>query len=209
MVKYAPKDFEIYIAKIGTTYDPSSKGNDVSLAEQFDVAVTGATVLTDFAKLIDTNSISVDPAEDDTTTKKYLGSTSSGAQNTDSFVTVNPDIDITINADPAVVEQLTPYILTPSGDTHTDYSNYESFNLGSSTTDEVVLLIRIYKQVGSTYYYKNYVVVNPTFKKVDSLDISGDDEVASIEYSLLGIKENGYKDFYSAATKESVTNLDN
>jgi len=209
MTKYSPKDFEIYVAKVGTSYDPSSKGNDVSLAEQFDSAVGGATILTDFVKLADSNSISIDPAEDDSTTKKYLGSTAAGAQNSEAFVTVNPDVDITLSADPAIVEQLTPYILTPLGDTHIDYSNYANFNLGNSSGDEVVILIRIYKQVGTTYYYKNYVLVSPTFKKVDSLDISGDDEVATVEYTLIATKSGSYKDFYSATTKEVVTSIDN
>ncbi len=209
MVKYSPKDFEIYVAVTDGTYDPTTKGNDVSLGEQFDVAVTAGTVLTVFKKLSSTNSITIDPVEDDVTNKNYLGSTSTGAQNSDVFTTDNADVDIALNADPAIIEELTPYILADQGDTHSDYANYAYFNLGSKTTDQVVLLVRIYKKVGSNYYYKNYVVTEPVFKKVDNLDISGDDEVASAEYNLTGAKVLTDKDFYSGTSKETVSNLDN
>jgi hypothetical protein len=206
MVKYSPKDFEIYIAKSNGSFNPSTLGNNESLGAYFDSEV--GTSLSDFAKLVDTNSISVDPAEDDTATKLYIGSTSSGAQNSETSVTLNPDVDITINADPSIIEQLTPYALAQSAATHTDFANYARFSLGNSSSDEIVLLIRVVKQVGSTYYYKNWVFVNPLFKKPDSLDISGDDETAGAEYSLTGNKSYTDKDFYSGATAETVTSLD-
>jgi len=83
MVKYGPKDFEVYVAK-NSSFDVSTIGNDESLGKFFDDAVTAAE-LTDFIKLNDTNSCGVDPVEDNKTNKKYLGSTSAGAQNADTF----------------------------------------------------------------------------------------------------------------------------
>ncbi len=209
MVKYGPKDFEIYIANATASFDPTAKGNDKSLALYYDAAVTAGTVLTNFVKLADTNSVSIDPVEDSTNTKTYLGSTSTGAQNSDVYVTEEPEVDITINADPAFLEQLTPYMLETQTDTHSDYTNYAYFNLGSKATSEVAFLIRIYKKVGTNYYYKNYIITNPAFKKVDNVDISGDDEVNSAEYSIAGVKALTDKDFYFGTTKETVANLDN
>lgn len=208
MTKYSPKDFEVYIAKSDGSFDPSTLGNDSSLALYFDAQVTAAT-LTEFAKLVDTNSVAVDPAEDDASTKLYLGSTGSGAQNSETTIVLNPEVDITINADPAIIEQLTPYALEKSSVTHTDYSDYSRFSLGNPESEEIVLLIRVYKLVGSVYYYKNWVFVNPQFKKPDSLDISGDDETAGAEYTLGANKSYTDKDFYSGATQEVVANLDN
>jgi len=209
MVKYAPKDFEIYVAHSDGTFDVGDKAVNTSLGKFFDSAVTAGTAVTDFIKLVDTVSISIEPAEDETTTKKYLGSTSTGAQNTDTSVTENPDVDITLSADPAIVEQLGAFILAEQTDSHTDYTNYARFSLGSKNQEVVLLLVRVYKQVGSTYYYKNYLFTDPKFKKVDSLDITGDDDVATVEYSLTGEKSYTDKDFYSGTTKEVVTNLDN
>ena len=207
MVKYAPKDFEVYVAHSDGSFTVEGKAIDTSLGLLFDESI--GTSLSDFTKLIDTVSISVDPAEDDTTVKKYLGSTGTGAQNTDTSVTENPDVDITLTADPAIVEQLTPFILAELTDSHTDYANYSRFSLGNKNEEVVVMLVRIYKAVGSSHYYKNYLFTDPKFTKVDSLDITGDDDVASVEYALTGEKSYADKDFYSGTTKEAVTNLSN
>ncbi len=207
MVKYAPKDFEIYVAHSDGTFDVANKTVDESLGAFFDSEV--GVALSDFLKLIDTTSISVDPAEDDTETKKYLGSTATGAQNSDTTVTENPDVDITLAADPSIISSLEAFILEELTDSHSDYTNYKRFSLGNKNDEVVVLLVRIFKVVGSTNYYKNYLFTNPVFKKVDSLDINADDALASVEYTLTGQKAYADKDYYSGATAETVTNLDN
>lgn len=205
MVKYGPKDFEVYVGK-NSTFDVSTISNDESLAKFFDDAVTALEV-TDLIKLADTNSCSVDPAEDGSTTKKYIGSTPTGAQNSDLFLTEEADVSLSINADPAIIEQLTPYALENQGATHIGFADYARFNLGAKATDEIVLLIRVAKTVGANTYYKNWLFVGPEFSKVDSLDISGDDDVASVDYALKGTKAYTDKDFYSGATPEVVVNL--
>jgi len=206
MVKYAPKDFEIYVAHSDGSFDVANKTVDESLGAFFDSEISAS--LSDFLKLVDTTSISVDPAEDDTETVKYLGSTSTGAQNSETTVTVNPDVDITLGADPSIIESLGSFILEEQTDSHSDYANYARFSLGNKNDSVVVMLVRVVKVVGSTNYYKNYLFTNPVFKKVDSLDINADDSLASVEYTLTGQKAYSDKDFYSGATAEVVTNLD-
>lgn len=206
MVKYAPKDFEIYVAHSDGTFSVANKTVDESLGKFFDSEISQS--LSDFLKLIDTTSISVDPAEDDSETKKYLGSTSTGAQNSDTTVKENPDVDISLEADPSIIESLGSFILEEQTDSHTDYANYSRFSLGAKNDTEVIMLVRIAKVVGSINYYKNYLFTNPVFKKVDSLDIKADDTLATVKYTLTGQKAYSDKDFYSGTTSEAVTNLD-
>lgn len=205
MVKFSARDVELYIAKKGTgTFAPATRGNNTSLAKYFSDKVADTT-LTNMLKMSDGhNEVTVSPAENETTNKKYFGTNAAGAQNSDTFIVDNMDIDITLNIDSKVVDDMFKYALVGDTTTHTTYANYESYNLANRDTDELVLLIRVGKKLGSTYYYRNVLVESPVFKKIGDMSGNADDPVISTEYTLLGNKSVAYVDRYSGTTVESL-----
>lgn len=208
MVSIKAKNVEIYIGNVDTTnVDIPGRAINTTIAAEIDAEIT-ATNITDFTK-ISTNStqIQIEPAEDDTETRNYFGSTSSGAQNSSTETVTNNDVDITFNTDSQFNSTITKFGLADKGLTHTTYSNYQSFNLASGTTDSVIMLVRIERQYNSVYYYKNIAIIDPVFKKVSVYSSAADDTVAEDEYTLLGNKSKVEIDYYSNASQESITNF--
>lgn len=205
MVKFSARDVELYIAKKGTgTFTPASRGNNTSLAKYVSDKVVDTT-LTNFMKISDGhNEVTVSPAENETSTKKYFGTNAGGAQNSDTFVVDNMDIDVTLNIDSNVVDTMFQYALVGDTTTHSTYANYESYNLANRNTEELILLIRVAKQLGGVYYYRNVLIEAPVFKKIGDMSGNADDAVISTEYTLLGNKSVAYVDRYSGTSVETL-----
>jgi len=208
MVKVKVRNVEVYLAEIDspTTFLPASRGNNTTIAAYLDDAITAGTI-TNLTKISDSvTEVSLDPAEDDTETINYYGSTVDGAQNSSTESTANNDVDITITTNTDIVENITKFALADTGITNSTYTNYQSFNLGSTSTDTTMVFMRIARTVGSVYHYKNYLVTEPVFKKVGVPQGSADDSVLSQEYDILGNKSQTFVDFYSGSV-ESLSNL--
>ena len=208
MVSIKAKNVEVYLGNVDTaSVDISGRGNNTTIAAEIDAEITGGNI-TNFTKIsTNTTQVQVEPAEDDTETRNYFGSTSGGSQNSATETVVNSDVDITFNTDSQFNSTITKFGLADTGATHTTYSNYQSFELGSSATSSVIMLVRIYRLLNSVHYYKNIAIVDPTFKKVSVFSSSADDTVAEDEYTLLGNKASTFIDYYSHSSAESLTNF--
>jgi len=206
MVKFNAKNVEIYIGQIVDTsaFDPAGRGNDVTLAKYIDDQITASNII-NFKKISNNkNEVSVEPAENTVDTRNYFGSTSTGAQNSDTEVVVNQDVDIKLSADEDIESELIPYGLSQDSITNSLVNDYKSFTLGNLSTDTHVLLIRIKRLLNGTYYFRNIVVSNPIFKKVGGFSGSSEDSVISNEYTLLSSKSQVYIDFYNSDTDEDL-----
>lgn len=204
------KDAEIYVFKMESALDVGTRGNNVSIGEFLDNNATGSDpVISSIIKLSPkSNEVSIVPQEDDTETKNYFGSTSSGAQNSYTSVTPNNEVDITLDTDTEIYDELIGFGLADQEVTHSDYADYKSFNLGSKGSDLIGVLIRVKRQIGSNYYYRNIVVLEPDFKSIPVFDASGDDSILTNSYELLANKGKVYLDFYSGTENEELTSFD-
>jgi len=208
MVLLQAKNVEIYIGNVDTTaVDIEARGNDTTIAAEIDAEITGGNI-TNWTKISDESTeCNVDPAENDTETRNYFGSTASGAQNASTVESVNSDVDVMFKTDSQFNETITKFALADSGNTHATYSDYQSFTLGSGATSSVILLLRAARQLGSTYYYKNIVIVDPVWKKAPVFDSTADDTIVEDEYTLLGNKNSVFVDYYSNTSAESLSNF--
>ena len=207
MVSIKAKNVEIYIGDATGTVDTSARGNNLTIIAYMDARVTATDIAT-LTKIGDTQTeISIEPAEDDTETRNYFGSTTAGAQNSATEAVTNSDVDITLTTDSQFIEDLTKFGLAEAGITHTSYTNYESYNLGSSSTKNPIVIIRIKRLLAGVYYFKNIVIEEPVFKKVPVLSSAADDTVVTDEYTLLGNKSKVYIDFYSKNADETLTHF--
>ena len=208
-MNFNARNVEIYLAKVATPseFTPSSKGNDVSLAAYLDAAVT-ATDVTDLTKVSsELTEISIEAGEDETETRLFFGSTEDGAQNAEVIATTNADLEITLTADAQFEETIAAFALDQSDDTHATLDDYQLFNLGNASTDNILMFIRAHKRVGGTYYYKNYLILEPQFTQVGEPDGSADDPALTVEHALLGVKSKSWKEFYTSESEEDLTNL--
>lgn len=205
------KNVEIYVfdvddesallTKIGATYRNT---NSVTLLGALDAAVT-ATDISNISKISDANNtLNVEPAENEVENRKHFGINSLGAQNVDTTINTNPDIDITFSQDLNIVDDLISYGLEVEsvsgveiGSSHA-VSNYSSFNFGVESTKKLGILVRVAKQIGYIWYYRNYVFVDPKFSQIGGQDGSQDDTVFEYEYSVLANKSKGQIDFYAS-----------
>jgi len=136
-----------------------------------------------------------------------MGSTATGAQNSSTVTVTNNDVDVSFTTDSQFNETITKFALDDAGNTHTTYSNYQSFTLGSSTTSSTIVLIRVYRQLSTTHYYKNIAIVDPVWKQVPVISGTSEDTVVEDEYSLLGNKASVFMDYYSDSSAESLSNF--
>ncbi len=207
-IKFNAKNVEIWIAKADSDFDPSDKGNDTTLASYFDAQITAGNV-TDVLKISDgSNEFSIEPAEDDSEVKKYYGSDSNGAQNSETLVTDNPEVDITLTRDDVIEDNLDAYSLTKLTQTHASVDDYESYVMGTKGTDTLVLFARVKRLVNSVYYFKNYCILNPVFTTPSGYSASADDTVAEIEYTWKGSKAKIFKDHYNDSSDETLSALE-
>lgn len=207
--KITAKNVEIYVGTVVDTVNflPDSKGNDTTYAQYVDDAIT-ASDISGFTKISDrSNAFSMDPGEDETETKNYFGSTAGGSQNSDTLTTTNSDVDISVTVDTEVTDFLSKMGMDANSDTHASVSNYGAYSLGSSTTDTYVMLIRVKRLVGSTYYFRNILILNPVFKKPGAVDANSDDTALETTFELLGNKSEAWVDFYDDTSDETFTNF--
>lgn len=207
MVSIKAKNIEIWIGDVTGTVDTSARGNNKTIISYLDGKVTSGDIVS-LTKIGDTSTeLTIDPAEDDTETRNYFGSTTAGAQNSSTETVTNNDVDITLTTDSQFMEELTKFALKDSGITHTTYTNYESFNLGAVSTKNPIVIIRIKRLLSGTYYFKNIAIEEPVFKKAPVVSTASDDTVVVDEYSLLGNKSKVYIDYYSKNADETLTNF--
>lgn len=201
------KNAEIYAFKMSESVDPSSRGNDNSLALFIDGEAGGASpVVTDIIKLSPkSNEISITPQEDDTETKNYFGETANGSQNSYTSVTPNNEVDVTLDTDTEIYDELVSFGLADQGVTHSDYTDYKSFVLGSKGTDKIGVLIRVKRKIGTNFYFRNILILEPEFKTVPVFDASSDDDILTNTYELLSNKGNIHMDFYTGSVDETLT----
>lgn len=192
-------DYDGFVTTIGSSYRDT---NNKTLLGALDAAKT-ASDISGIKKISDrNNTISIMPSEDNVENRKHFGLNSLGGQNVETVTTLNPDIDITLGQDMDITDDLLSYGLTAetvSGvqiATAHDVTGYKSYNFGNRSSLYMGMLIRIAKQIGYNWHYRNYVFVNPIFKKIGELDGSQDDTVFEHEYVLLGNKSLGEMDFY-------------
>lgn len=206
MTFFNAKDVEIYVGKIDDTvaFAPSSRSNS-SLAKYIDTLKTASDVSGIVKISGEYTEVTIEPAENNTETKNYYGSTSDGAQNSEVITSVKSDVDITLKADATFEDKLVAFCLKEAGITASGLTGYASYNLGSLSTDSIFVFIRCKRLVGTIYYYKNYLVQSPAFKKSGEQSGSADDTVLTVEYTLLGTKSKVWKDYYNASSDESLT----
>jgi len=209
MSKIQARNVEIYMGVLDdpTTFSVSGRGN-ITIAEFMDDSITAGDV-TSLTKVSDRdNEFSVEPAEDTVENKLYFGEDSNGSQNSDSFDVTNADVDISLNIDANIVDELVQLGLKKDAITATPYTNYASYNLGVKTTDKFILFIRVKRQVGLNYYYRNILITEPEFKNpAGTLGGASEDTTLTSDFSLLGNKSRSSLDFYSGTTAEVTTNF--
>jgi len=204
---FSAKNVEIYIGRIDNAIDIAARGNNLTIAGYVDAQIT-ATNISDFQKISDgKNSFELSPAEDDKETKNYVGADSSGSQNSETYVTANNETDITIEADESFGETLLDYALTEQGITVADVSDYSSFVLGSKSTEDFIMFVRVKKQIGAVHYFKNFAVVEPDFSSFGNISPNGDDTTASTSYGLAGNKTKIFVDHYNDTIDEVLVNF--
>lgn len=192
-------EYDNLVTKIGATYRNT---NGVTLLGALDAAKT-ASDISEIKKISDrNNTISIMPAEDTVENRKHFGLNSLGGQNTETVTTLNPDVDITLGQDTDITDDLLGYGLSVEsvsgveiGTAH-GVSDYASYNFGNRSSLYMGMLVRVAKQIGYNWHYRNYVFINPVFKKIGDLDGSQDDTVFEHEYTLLGNKSLGEIDQY-------------
>lgn len=209
MVKFNAKNCEVYLATVNTIADftPGSKGNNTTLAAYLDAAITAGDVSALTKVSSELTEVSIEPAENDSETRKFFGSTSDGAQNSEVITTINADLNVTLSGDAEFAENISKFAIELSSDTHATVDNYQSFNLGTLNEDDILLYIRVKKLVSGTYYFKNYVILQPTFTQLGEASGSADDAALAVEHSLLGTKSKAWKDNYSDTTDETLSNI--
>jgi len=206
MVFFNAKDVEVYLGKIDDlpAFVPSSRATKTlaTFIEDLKTAndVSGITKVSG-----ELTEVSIEPAEDDTETRKYYGSTSDGAQNSEVISNTNADVDITLTTDATFEDNVAAFCLDDSGVTVSSVSGYESYNLGALSTDSIFMFIRCKRLVGTTYYFKNYLIMTPVFKKSGEQSGSSDDTNLTVEYGLLGTKSKVWKDYYNDTTDETLS----
>ena len=202
-------DVEIYVGNVATLgdFDPANRGNDKTIAGYIQDQIT-ATDITSWTKLSDGKTeFTLEPGEDTTENKNYIGANASGGQNGETQVVVNQDVDITLSADAQIVDELMDFAFQDSGITNSTYTNYTSFTLASGSSSIVLMVIRVKRLIGTEYYYETIAVFDPKFKKQGQFGISADDTAATTEYSLTGNKGSTFVDFYSGTTQEVLTDI--
>lgn len=206
---YTAKNTEIIVAKIldSGAFDPATKGDDVTYAEYFDQAITAAELGPAQVISDKKNELSVEPSEDDTETRLYYGSDSTGNQNSSTETTPNNDVDITLSGDATFGITMEELALDAQDDTHATMDDYKAFVLGSRSSDTMAMLVKIQRLINGVYYMKNYLIVEPVFKQIGGFSGSSDDPTLSVDYALLGNKGYIYVDSYNAATEPTYTNI--
>ena len=207
--KILAKNVELYIGKIatGNSIDPTSKGNDKSYAEYVDGLISGSTI-SDWTKVSSrSNEFKLEPKEDETEVREYFGSDSNGAQNTETFLNPVYDVDVSFKVDSKVVDDLIEFTLSPFSDTHSDYSNYKAYVLSKPSSNEIIMFIRIHREINGTHYYRNILIEDPLIKNRGAISGNSGDTTLESEISLIGNKSKVYMDFYSGTTAESLTNF--
>lgn len=209
-MNFNARNTEIYLGTIAVleNFKPADKGNDVTLAAYMDARII-ADDITNWTKISsELTEISIEPGEDEAETRLFFGSTSDGAQNSEVISTTNADLEISLTADAQLEETIASFALNESTDTHASVEDYQLFNLGNASTDDIVMFIRVKKQIGTNFYYKNYLIKQPIFTQAGEPNGSADDPALSIEYNILGTKSKAWKEFYyTETTAEDLTNL--
>ena len=206
MIKnFNARDVEIYIGFIDSSdFDIGARGNNVTIAKYIADAVDAGDIL-NFKKLSEThNEISVEPSEDDVSTRKYFGLNSNMVQNSATTRTINPDVDVTLTADADVVDTLIGYGLNQDSLTHSGVDDYRSFILANVNDDTKIILFRVRKRIAGVYYYRNVALVNPFIQKNGEFTGNVDDEVFGSEVTFLGNKSYCFYDDYNSVTDEDV-----
>lgn len=206
--KIKAKNVEIFIFNTTSDFKPDTEiGNDITIREYLEAQAT-ADKIKNIRKLSHySNEISVEPQEDDVETTNYFGTNASGGQNSDVNKNINSDVDISITTDNAIDEDLNDYILSKieSATGGASAEDYHRFNMGSSSTDGIALYLKIKKQAGSTFYFKNYLIDGPESKTPKVISGNPDDVTLTNEYTFLGAKGKVFYDFYKRASDESGT----
>lgn len=201
------KNVEIYIGEYNASFTPKSKGNDITYAKYVDDAITAAEI-TKFKKLSDmSNEFQLDPQENDVSTKSFYGSDAQGSQNAITTTVFNADVDITLNIEEAIDGGLEKYAMVQGADTHASVDDYETYALGTLNESNKVLVVRVKKVVGTKYYFKTYIVLDPVFSKPHVFGGSADDESLTAEYPLVGTKGNVIFDKYNDDADETLVNF--
>lgn len=209
MTNFKAKNAELYLFVVATpaSFTPGSRATNKTLAKYCDDQYTG-NVLSGKAKISSTSTeVKIEPAENTVSNRKFFGSDTSGSQNTETVFDQNMDLDITLTTDDSFEGELAAFGLTSDGITNSTYANYKGYNLANSTSNQIGMLVRIHRLIGTTHYYKNIVVNNPVFKKMGENSGNADDPTLTAEYSLFASKSNTYKDYYSGTTAETLTNF--
>lgn len=209
--KFKAKDVEIYLAKIDDTagFDIASRGNDSTIIAYIDSAV-GSSDVSDWTKITSIDKMTefaVETEDDDSETTNYYGSDSSGNQNSDTETVVNNELNITLSTSAQFGELLTEKALDFETITHASYADYKSYNMASRTTNVILMVVRVKRVLGSTYYFKTYAIVSPTFLNTGGVSGASDDASLSSEYSLVGNKTNVFVDYYTGVADETTTNI--
>lgn len=206
---FKAKNTEIYVGTIAVpaSFDPSAKGNDKTFAEYVDDAITASTI-TGFTLISDKkNEISIEPAEDDSETRLFYGSDANGNQNSSVETTENNDVDVTLSGDAEFGAVMEGLALTPQADTNIAVADYKAYNLASRTTEVLVMMVKIERQIGAVFYMKTYLIEEPVFKQIGGITGASDDPTLSVDYALLGNKAFIYVDDYNDSTAGTYVNF--
>jgi len=170
-------DVEIYVGNVDTLgdFDPASRGNDKTVAGYIQDQIT-ATKINNWLKISNGKSeFGLEPGEDTTENKSYIGSNTSGGQNGETQVVINQDVDITLSADAQIVDDLMNFAFEDSGITNATYDDYKSFTLASGSSAIVLMVVRVKRLIGTKYYYETIALFDPNlnlFGKAISLFFS-------------------------------------
>lgn len=208
---FKAKNVEIYLAQIDDEagFDISARGNDNTILAYIDSAV-GASDVSGWTKVTGVDKVSeftVESNDDESTTSNYYGSDSSGNQNSETETTVNNELNITLSTSSQFGEVLTEKALDFGVTTHTTYADYKSYNMASRTTNTLLMVVRVKRLKGTTYYFKTFAIVDPVFLNTGGVSGASDDASLTSDYSLVGNKTKVYVDYYSNTADETTTNI--
>lgn len=203
------RNIELYIGKITdlSEFTPASKGT-ITLAKYVDNKINEGTIV-DFMRFSKLGSeISIDPAEDDTDTALRFGIDASGSQNAIQTTTTNVDVDITLTVDETINAEMKEYVLEKLDSTVTDFADYQAFNYGAMSKDNLVLLVRKKLTIGELETYNTILITNPLPVKPIATDISSDDSEVTQEVELRALKGNVYEDIYTEDETKEVLDFE-